>query len=641
MRLCMPKVLKREQCPKCVDNGRDNLVFFEDGGAHCFSCSYTVKRDGGKHMGYQLPPSVPMPEAGIKSRHINKQVLDKFGVVRLAEMNKGEPILKQQDDGSYEYIASNTIAFPYYDVSTKQLVGAKLRTGLERNMWYDGDTSKMSFFGVNSYPASATTLVIVEGETDTLTVAQAVPDVAVWGLPGNTVSKCFKAALHIIKQFRRVVLLFDNDEVGQKYTQEALSLTPTGKTYIASYPAGAKDANDLLMSGKESELRRIIRDAKQVTPKGVVEKSDFLRRAKEAIYQKNEGLGVSTGFKALDDAVGGFAPGKMMTIVSGTGAGKSTITETFALNAARNGAKTFFIPLEMLDTQVGIRMAQQYLRTDFYTNPHYNIDTLPESKLDEALEFVAENIQFLDHFGHMDIDNLIDICETVIDSKDVKVIVLDHVTGAASGDEGLDWNKLDMACSKMKSLALRKKVCVVIVSHISREKGNEEQVPKLEHIRGGNGVAQWSDVVLGMGRKRNENIVTVRTIKVDRMIGKWTEFTLRYENCTLVETGDIFDEPQEDKDDDELQTPQRQKASQSLRRRDSSSEPKPTVRSSDNTLDEQAHLHMRLVTPERDTGGEQGTISTTRQNEDDGVTPPAPAVRHQTTTPKWSPQIKS
>lgn len=646
----MSKVLRKERCPECAKSGKDssqdNLAVFDDGGAYCFACNYSIKRNG-EHMNttYTLPPSLAMPDTGIKTRGISKAVLDKYGVVRLADMNKGEPVLVHKTDGSFEYKPSNTIAFPYYDVSTKKLVAAKLRTGLERNFWYDGETSKMSFFGTNVSPSSARTLVIVEGETDTLTVAQAVPDVAVWGLPGNVVDKCFKPALHVIKQFSKVVVLFDNDEVGERLRAEAMALLPVGKAYDARYPAGHKDANELLCAGKEAELRRIIRDAKQITPKGVVEKNDFIRRAKDAIYTKTEGIGVSTGFPSLDLAIGGFSPGKVLTIVSGTGAGKSTVTECLALNAARNGAKTFFIPLEMLDTQVGIRMAQQYLRKDFYTNPYFDINSLPEAKVDEALEFVGENIHFFDHFGAVDIEKLIDTCETVIDSQDVKVIVLDHITGAASGDEGLDWNKLDLACSKMKSLALRKKVCVVIVSHISRDKGNEEDVPKLEHIRGGNGVAQWSDAVLGMGRKRSENRVKCRTIKVDRMVGKFVEFTLEFQDCTLVEVENSYDSGVDDDDDnstntrnnDKLQTQQRQAVPQQMGRRDSSDKPRDDVRVSDDTLGEQAHLQLRLAIEERDNGGVQGTVCESRPNQDVDNTSPTPVVRHQVTVPKWQP----
>lgn len=36
--------MKRSQCPRCADNGRDrsrnNLIHYSDGGAHCFACGY-------------------------------------------------------------------------------------------------------------------------------------------------------------------------------------------------------------------------------------------------------------------------------------------------------------------------------------------------------------------------------------------------------------------------------------------------------------------------------------------------------------------------------------------------------------------------------------------------------------------------
>lgn len=31
-------VTNRTQCPNCLDSGMDNLIHYEDGGQHCFSC---------------------------------------------------------------------------------------------------------------------------------------------------------------------------------------------------------------------------------------------------------------------------------------------------------------------------------------------------------------------------------------------------------------------------------------------------------------------------------------------------------------------------------------------------------------------------------------------------------------------------
>lgn len=565
----MGQVIEKTQCPECSKHGNDtshdNLIKYDDGGAKCFACGYVEFKDGmtQTHTTYTLPPHTSLPNTGWASKGISLTTCNRFGMVHLSHLDdNGLPLTKPNQDGSHSYIGSGILAFPYYDISTNTQVAAKLRQYGKKQknnkgedtthdvQWFEGDTSRVSWYGVNAVPASATKLVLVEGESDTLSVAQACPDVAVLGCPAGSERKAIQASLHVFRKYKSIVVAFDNDAAGKAATERALEILPKGKVYVTHLPADVKDWNELLLTAGAVEIQRHIRNATHITPKGVSDSAALRKRTLDYLFNRETAKGATTGFESLDKAMGGLAPGKLLTLCGGTGSGKSTVAESIAVNAAVGaGINTFFIPLEMTDSQVMSRMVQQILRQPIASDPYFDTNTIDRKGVETAVAFLDEHIKFYDHFGALDMETLIDVCEFAIDAYDTKLVVLDHITAAS---EGLDWKDLDNCAKKLKALAIRKNVCVVTVNHISRDGNNEDTVPSLKHIRGGNGVAQYSDCVLGIGRKRDSNVMSVRTIKVDRMVGKFVEFELKYDSCKLVETGVISHTLPEEVDDYEF-----------------------------------------------------------------------------------------
>lgn len=625
----MSKVVEKTACPECqkrgADRAEDNLAVYEDGSAFCFSCQYTVSSNGKKRMSFQLPLSIPMPPAGIKSKHISFATCQRFNVTHLVEMVNGEPLTHPNEEGEgHTYVGSGVIGFPYYDIDTGVAVAMKVRdfsVPKKEGMKWRGEGTKATWFGINAMPAAATKVILVEGETDTLSVAQLFPECAVLGASGwGSVEKNIKNSLHVLRKFKQIVLAFDNDEDGGKATTQALELLPAGKPYVVTWPSDVKDPNELLCTGREAELKRCIRDAKQVTPKGVVEANDFKSRLLDTIFNADKRSGDTTGFASLDRAVGGLRPGKMITIAGGTGSGKSTFAECIALNAALEASvKTFFIPLEMTDTEVGERMLQRMLKAPICADPTFDVKSLDFDKLERAADFISEHIRFYDHYGSLSVKQMVEIAEFAVEAYGVKLLVLDHMTAAASGAEGLDWKALDAAASELKGVALRKGVTLIVVSHISRDGDNEDEVPKIKHLRGGNGVAQYSDCVLGIGRKRDSNKMTVRTIKLDRRVGKFTEFELEFKDYTLQENGVVYDFVQEIDEEEEYdgstEGNKDRKVSQPMGGAGFEALNANAVRAAHTELRDNSHVQTRLSTTEWNTGGVQGSDDAGRPDE--------------------------
>lgn len=538
----MGQVVSSEQCPKCAKNGADrsgdNLKRYADGSSYCFACSFstTTHNTTTRMNKVQLPAVVDNNETGWSSKNLPKSVMDKFGVFRIASEETA-----LQADGTHKYKPTSVLVFPYYDVDTGELIGYKTRDVKKEKrdgIRWVGNSSGMSLFGVGCQPKSASTVVLVEGEPDALAVASVQKDIAVYAIPGaEHTEKTLKKAYRMLNEYKRIILLLDNDEAGQRATEKALAILPKSKVFTAQLPPNFKDVGEMVRDGLSSEVSALLKNAKQVIPPAIVDDNTLLQEFNDAYNGIGASAGISYGFPSLDEASGGLHGGELITVVAGTGSGKSTIVEKIALSIIDQGYNVFFCPLEMMPREVIKKLVQHrtgvpVARPDFKRNEYTDKKTLG------VAESILDRCKFMSHFGGMDIDGFLLNCEVAIAMYECKVIVVDHLTALVTASAG--GNNVfasDNITSKLKEFALKFDVSIICVSHVSRDSGYdvENKVPQLKHLRGGNGIAQYSDMVIGLGRPRSSKTTDVETIKLHRMVGEHRAFKLNYVNYTLVE----------------------------------------------------------------------------------------------------------
>ena len=138
-----------------------------------------------------------------------------------------------------------------------------------------GDLSKAGLFGQQLW-SPGDRLVITEGEIDCLSYAQ------VTGLTWQVVSvpngasgalKTIRKQIHWIEQFKEIVFLFDQDEPGIKAARECAAILRPGIAKIAKLPL--KDPNEMIMAGRDGELKSAIYSAQPYRPDGIVSGEDI------------------------------------------------------------------------------------------------------------------------------------------------------------------------------------------------------------------------------------------------------------------------------------------------------------------------------------------------------------------------------
>ena len=598
-------------CPKC--GSADNVSVYQDGFEICHTpgCDYLKKSDGAtynKDSSNSNASYFPLMEGTnptflIQQRGITSEALSTYNVKRI---QIGKAIIVQ---------------FPYYLNGVP--VAAKYRacTGEHgkpiwenKQYWSKGVITQSRLFGMQTCSTKKRSVIITEGELDALAAY------SMYGLVHNVVSVAngAQSAAHAIKhhidwlmQWDTIYINFDMDEPGQMAAADVMSLLPVGRVKNVILPMGYKDACDMSKDGKGQEYRDAIKSAQGIVPPGVLSQEEVIASTLDYIMDVDQRKGVSTGYKSLDNIMGGFRPGELVTLVAGTGVGKTTMTLNLTYNAAIQAKmNTLFIPLEMSYKQVLVRLMEIHTKQVLMTaNGQNNPICDNEQKIKQLLTEVTNYVSIYNHIGSLDLKKLVNVLEYYAIAHGTKLIVLDHKDAAVNtlSDEGGGVKLIDNLMSELKRVALQYNLTVLVVSHQSRSKEDkEDSKASLSRVRGSAGVAQNSDIVIGLERDRKEDILTITTLKAHRIFGIYDQFHLFYNRNTLRIEEVLFNEDEQQHDTNEKR----------VREKDQGSKPLPTVRASQDTVHKE--LHPRLPTAdavrEGDIHRSKGTLHTSRQN---------------------------
>jgi len=460
---------------------------------------------------------------GWQSKGIKPETLKTYGVQWVTKVNQsGVPILEHDEDGTPYPLDTGSIRFPYYDISSGRLVGFKYRD-LDKEeaqptkkfvKAVNGDA--FTVFGLQT--GGNKTLILTEGESDTLAWKQAVGEATVWGIPGTQwVDKSLVAVMErLVTSFDRIYIALDSDSAGRDALEVACGMLPPLKTYIVNYPSGCKDACDVLKRDSERGLKSLLKTSTQLKPVDVMDSGNLMDKALELADDAGVMFGVTTGWEPLDELAGGWTPGKIMMLAGDTGTGKTTMVLNMTYNAIKEGLNVFFIPLEMTPEQVLLKLVEIHLRRAIISDPKAVRPSREEMR--EAMVFITDRVQFLNKFGSLSKDYLVQKIEVMVRAYKTNLVVLDHVTAATQAQSGGGWKDIDELMYALKASALEHRITMLVVSHINSM--NNAKRPTADMLRGSRGLKQVVDLVLLIHRDFKTGLTELWTGKVDRFIGK-------------------------------------------------------------------------------------------------------------------------
>jgi twinkle protein len=608
-----------QPCPECGSS--DALAVYEDG-SHCFSCGHHTNDDT-PHTPRQKPMNLFVPEfldpVEIENRRLKQETCARYGV--------GLP--EDRDD----------IGFPYY--VDGECVAVKFRRA-DKSFYWRGEAKSARLFGMQACKDQGN-LVITEGEFDALSLAQVMgPSYSVVSVPNGadsatkTVGKC----LEWMDKFKAIYVAYDNDEPGNEAASKTLKLFEPGRAKRVVFPTGYKDASDLLQGRKEDTLKDCVYRAQEVQPEGVLDPAELLQRTVDHFYDKSINQGVSTGYAALDRLLGGFRAGELLTFTGATGIGKTAVVRQLVYNAMQQGSRVFFIPLEMTAETTLLQFAEMEARQRIYTN-HDGSSNVPREKLTLWLEALLEHLYIYNHIGSLDPDKLCRVIEHVCRSKDINIVVLDHINAATQDS----WDKIDALVSRLKTISIQQKVCLINVAHQSRGDGNADNKPSLDKVRGSAGIAQYSDAVIGVGRDRDSTTSNLTTLKAHRLVGEFGAVALDFDkNLRHFHQLDFGEQGEQYPQEENAAEPREDTSVPKQVRSDSSVQATPvesaavragSVHLPDTGVDPQVHTRLQAEDQDGEDAvrGDEGSVQRGRQTEAQVDEVAVPRVRRKAAVP--------
>lgn len=534
----MANFVKHEGCPEC--NSSDALAVYDDGGAHCFSagCNYHRHGDSMEEANTKATQRLNMggTVAAIPQRRLSQDTCRRYGV-------------------TVEYSASGEIQkhfYPYYNLSTGEVVAAKVREVKTKSFYTTGCmSSEVGFFGQHTC-AGNKYVTITEGELDALAVYEMLgkkAEVVSLRSGASNAAKEIKEQLEWLENYETVVLCFDNDKAGSDAVDQVKDLFSPNKLKIIKLPL--KDASDMLMSNNVKDFTQRWWNSKIYQPDGIVAGKDTW----EKLVEKRLVKSVPYPWEGLNYLTRGHRPYELTTITSGTGMGKSQFIrelEFDLLKRCEGNIGVLALEEDLARTTLGIMSVAA-------NRPLHLEEDTPVEELkpywDETLG--TGRYYLFDHWGSTSSDNLLARVRYMAKALDCRFVVLDHLSIVVSSQENGDERKaIDEIMTKLRTLVAETGISLFLVSHLRRSqgRGHEDGAQiSLGELRGSQAIAQLSDIVIGMERDQqheNEatrNTTTVRVLK-NRYTGEtgaacWLRYdreTGRLEETANPQTGDDF-----------------------------------------------------------------------------------------------------
>ena len=539
------KYIKKTACPEC--GSKDNLAWFDDGHAYCFSvdCEYTFyPNKEKKSTPLKLVPPPPFKAVPVDLLKVTYQDLPKRGITKKTCELYGYGV------GVYKGQACQIAT--YKDQLGKD-VAQHIKFPNKKFLWL-GDMSKVQLWGQHLCRQQGTGgiyLSVFEGETDCMAASQIVdhqfPCVSI---PSGVQSAAKFISLNypFLDKYCRVVICFDNDKAGETGAEKAMAALPKGKAAIARLPEGVNDVNDLLIAKRGNELRDILWKAQSCRSDHIINGADawdiFTKETSQPICDYP--------YPELQKSLMGVYPSQMITIAAGSGAGKSTLCRELSYHFLRNGLKVGYLALEesVQRTLLGL------VGIDLNVPLHLNKNGIDEISLKAAFDKLtsSRSLFLYNHFGSIEPETLINQIRELATVDKVDVVILDHLTIVVSGvlDKIGDERKaLDLITTKLRSLAEETNIALFVVSHLSRPqgKGHEDGADvSLRDIRSSHGLVQTSDICLSLIRNQSGDAAERSRLQLKVLKSRHTGITgevdkLLYDQNTgrlLVYSDNIF-----------------------------------------------------------------------------------------------------
>lgn len=454
----------------------------------------------------------PKPEAiqYLESRGISEEVAKKYEIT----VQTSHP---------------NILVFPFYDEKGVLQFVKYRKTDFDKTKdankeWCEAST-KPILFGMKQCDDSFDTLVLVEGQLDSLAVATAgIPNVVSvpTGAKGFTwIPYCWDW----LCKWKKIIVFGDFEKGSISLLDElAKRLKDRVEHVREDNYKDCKDANEILLKYGAEQVRKCVEEPVKLPIDNVIDLADVKELDPYSIEK------IPTGVADVDNLLCGGIPFGVVTIVTGkSGKGKSTFVGQIITRALNKGDNVFVYSGEMpnylfknaIDFQIaGPANVVEEDRRDYVKR------YVRKSAKDKIVEWYRGKCMLYDRTMVKDEDtDLLNTIERMIVSQNVRVIVIDNLMTMINKTrvKGSKLEAQSEVSNALEDMARFYNVCIILVAHKRKDSGIDDEDMD-DSIRGDSDIVNSAGVIIHYNVNKDENTMEnyprVISVTKNRVFGR-------------------------------------------------------------------------------------------------------------------------
>lgn len=447
----------------------------------------------------------------LASRGISKDICAKYHITT-----------KKDDD--------NVLVFPFYDDADNLTFVKYRKTNFDpekdKNKEWCFANTKPILFGMDQCNLENKTLIMTEGQIDSLSVAEVGYENAVsvpTGVKGFTwVPYCWDW----LQQFETLIVFGDRegDNITLLDDMTARFNGLVKHVRLEDYK-DCKDANDILRKYGREQVKACIDNAVPVEIKEIKDITE-IKRVNISDLEKFD-----TGIEGLNRVIGGFYMGQVVLLTGERGKGKSTLASQFGTMAVKSGYNVFFYSGELLDWYFRTWIDLQVAGPDHINgirNPYGDYDYSVDGNVYPDMEkWYGGRMKIYDNNIVQD-DEHDDLLKTIVKTitrYSCRVIFIDNLMTAMDDNLSADLNRQQTAfVRELTHIAKRFNVLIFLIAHPKKVQNGKSTFTN-DDVSGSSNITNLVDVVLRYDvpeKKEGDGALPPRMLQVskNRLTGK-------------------------------------------------------------------------------------------------------------------------
>lgn len=468
---------ERTLCPDC--DSSDGLATYDDH-TYCFACAI--------RKGYT--PEIMKHEIEIAADIFNNLIVHYYS--DLPNRKISEETCRKYNYGIGAFNGKSVQIANYYKKG--KVTSQKLRYA-DKNFTSLGDTSCMTLFGSQLW-GNGKRIVITEGEIDAMSVYQAMGDYPAVSIKygANNAKKEVQKNLPYLSNFEHIVLMFDMDEPGQQAAIECAKILPVGKVSIASLPL--KDANEMLVAGREAELVNAFWRAKPYRPEGILDSDELYTSIVSHKFTKD----ANYPWPQLNHLTHGIRKEELVMITAGTGIGKSTVTKSLCHSLINQGKRVGIIICEEKPRRTALDLIGLFRNERLHITQEYTDSPEFQAEYDK---YIRDKAYIYDFNAVSNREEFFSAIQYLTAGFECDYVFVDDLTTVCLPSSNEDERKaIDTTINRLFRMAVELNVGIFTISQLHNLKsdtGHEDGAQvRLSHLRGSSTLKGKPNIIISI-----------------------------------------------------------------------------------------------------------------------------------------------